>query len=149
MESNNRNLLKSHLRVIPKPPKTRNQRFKEALIRNHSKIKRGGPASTDKKVKELNNRKLDIQSDPDRLELLNWIIEIRAKLGYTREQFGRILGVSSKTVQNWELKVGYMPTLKTFRRLLQVEKLTRASIVIKKNKNYKVKEIAATKVVIN
>lgn len=145
MELSNRNHLGSHIKVLPK---TRNQRFREALARNHSKIRVGGKASSEKKQRELLNRRFDIQLDKDRLEVLDWITEIQRALGYTDEVFAQAVGVSKKTIQNWRNKVGYLPSIKNFKRLLQLEKLTRASVVILKNKNYFIKEKATITVVI-
>lgn len=140
-----KNHLSSHLKSISL---TRNQRFKEALRRNHSKIKKGGAASGEKKLKELENRAKDIKLDADRWELLEWIREIQVKLGYTNKRFAEAVGVSLKTVVNWRLKVGYLPSIKNFRRLLELEKLTRISVKIHKNHTYFIKEKAAIKVVI-
>jgi DNA-binding transcriptional regulator YiaG len=124
--------LSSHLQT---KPVTRNQRFKAALARNHSKIKQEGKGSVEKKRKKRVERRFDIQKDADRLELLNWIREIQDKLGYTCKEFAKVLGVSEKTVVNWRGKVGYMPTLQNFKKLLGLEKLTRHSITIIKNRN--------------
>jgi DNA-binding transcriptional regulator YiaG len=139
MELNNQRPYHIHLRVLPKveetKPLTRNQRFKAALARNHSKIKQEGKGSTEKKCKKRQERRLSIQQDADRLELLNWIREIQDKLDYTCKEFARIIGVSEKTVVNWRGKAGYMPTLQNFRKLLELEKLTRHSVTIIKNRN--------------
>lgn len=146
MESSNRKYLSSHIKVVPK---TRNQRFREALEKNHSKVKVGGRASTDKKLAKLRERSSNIKLDPIRAELLEWITEIQHALKYTDQQFADAIGVHKKTVQNWRGKVGYMPNLKNFKVLLRLEKLTRVSIVIRKNKNYFIKEKSTIRVVIN
>ncbi len=140
-------LLSSHskLKVIVL---TRNQRFLAALERNHSKIKQGGRASSEKKVAKLKERSSNIEFDKDRLELLTWITEIQRNLGWNDEVFAASIPVSKKTVQNWRNKVGYLPSIKNFKRLLELEKLTRASITILKNKNYFIKEQATIRVVI-
>lgn len=143
------NFLSSHLKVLPVKPPTRNQRFLAALERNHSKKKQGGSASTEKKQQKLRERKLEIQQDADRLELLEWIIEIQSLLKLSNKEFAIALGISEKSLQHYRLKVGYLPSKKTFRKLLELEKLTKISIVVKKNRNLLVKRKAMHTIVIN
>lgn len=153
MDLNSQRPYHKHLKILSKVEEakslTRNQRFKAALARNHSKIKQEGKGSWQKKKVKLRERRFDIQEDTDRLELLNWIIEIQTKLGYTNKQFAEALGVSTKTITNWRTKIGHLPTMDNFKKLLQLEKLTRNSITIIKNRNNIIKRKSTIKLVIN
>lgn len=119
--------------AFQKPP-TRNQRFLAALARNHSKIKSGSPASNLKRSLKRIERHFDIQLDPDRLELLSWITEVQAKLKLSDAEFGRLIRVSQRMLQYYRAGTGYLPSKRVFRKLLEAEKLTRISVVVKRDK---------------
>lgn len=66
-------------------------------------------------------------------ELNNLIVIVRKGLGLSDTKFAKLLGVSTRMLRHYKTKK-HIPSRKTARRILELERLTRNKVVVIRNK---------------
>ena len=78
-------------------------------------------------------------NDPRFKEFFNWVFEIQKRLNVDDKEFGRLCGVNKQTISMWRnfnhTSGGHFPSKSSFERLLRLEIMSDAKIVIIKDNN--------------
>jgi DNA-binding transcriptional regulator YiaG len=82
----------------------------------------------ERKQESREKRATLVRTNPEIQAYLQWIREIQVKLKLSDNAFATALGISAQAISLWYRQTGHLPSIKVFRRLLILEKLSRIPI---------------------
>jgi DNA-binding transcriptional regulator YiaG len=78
------------------------------------------------------------KSDPRFVEFFSWVLSLQERLKLDRDEFARLCGVQPQTVSMWrnfnKTSGGHFPSKVQFERLLRLEIVCQANVIVKINK---------------